>query len=228
MAQTRRQQRTVARRKPATRAKAKALGAAAQTQSSGKRAQGAADKTLIANLLAGYSAAAKRARQAGRSMVFTVEVAPDGKATTLAAPAAIDTDGDALGSALAAARARGKSRIAGILKSPDMLTARDFGSLIGASHETVNVKRSRGEILGLQGATRGVRYPSWQVTEAGMPLPGLPRLFQVLGQQPWAVYRFMTTAHSELGGKTGLEAMKAGQLDAAYAVARNQTSGAFS
>jgi O-acetyl-ADP-ribose deacetylase (regulator of RNase III) len=185
---------------------------------------GIAEKGPVGNLLKGYYAAVKKAKKAGRPLDYTFRVSPDGKAKQVAAPV---TKTDALDAALAAARERGQVKVAEILKGEDMLTASDFGSLIGASHETVNVKRGRGEVLGLQGATRAVRYPRWQVTDASLPLPGLPKLFEILGRQPWTVYRFLRTAHAELGGRTALDAMKAGQQEAVLNVARNQMTGVF-
>lgn len=182
----------------------------------GKRKKG----RTVGKLLAGYAAVAEKAARAGRAVDYTVRVTPDGDAEPVA-------ETDALDVALAAARKRGQAKVADILKGDDMLTASDFGSLIGASHETVNVRRRRGEILGLQAATRAVRYPSWQVTDAGMTLPGLPRLFEVLGRQPWAVYRFLRTAHAELDGRTALDALKSGREEDVLNVARNQMNGVF-
>jgi hypothetical protein len=188
-----------------------------------------ARKGSIDKILKGYIAVAKRAKKVGRPLDYTVRVSPDGDAKLVAEPVAAPvTESDALESALTAARERGQVKVAEILKGDDMLTASDFGSLIGASHETVNVKRGRGEVLGLQGATRAVRYPRWQVTDAGLPLPGLSRLFEVLGRQPWTVYRFLRTVHAELGGRTALDALKAGQQEAVLGVAQNQMNGVFS
>jgi hypothetical protein len=182
----------------------------------GKRKKG----SVFGKLLAGYADVADKAARAGRAVDYTVRVTPEGDAEPVAKP-------DALDAALSAAKKRGQAKVAEILKSDDMLTATDFGSLIGASHETVNVKRRRGEVLGLQAATRAVRYPAWQVTDAGLLLPGLPHLFDMLGQQPWAVYRFLRTAHTELNGRTALDALKAGEEKAVLDVARNQVSGVF-
>ncbi|MHB2208421.1 hypothetical protein [Methylobacterium sp. CM6257] len=153
--------------------------------------------------------------------------AVSGPAVAAAPTIAASEQRDALDIALAAAKARGQAKVAEILKGEDMLTAREFGPLIGASHETVRVKRERFELLGLEGATRGVRYPRWQVTDDGLPLPGLPQLFAVLGPQPWTVHRFLRTAHAELGGRTALEALKAGQVEAVLGAARNQVAGHF-
>lgn len=188
-----------------------------------------ARKGSIDKILKGYIAVAKKAKKAGRPLDYTVRVSPDGDAKLVAEPVSAPVaESDALESALAAARERGQVKAAEILKGDDMLTASDFGSLIGASHETVNVKRGRGEVLGLQGATRAVRYPRWQVTDAGLPLPGLSKLFEILGRHPWVVYRFLRTKHAELGGRTALDALKAGQQEAVMGVAQNQMNGVFS
>jgi hypothetical protein len=174
----------------------------------------------VGKLLAGYAAVAEKAARAGRAVEYTVRVTPDGDAEPV-------VEADELDANLEPARRRGQDKAANILKGDDMLTARDFGSLIGASHETVNVRRQRGEILGLQGATRVVRYPSWQVTDEGTLVPGLARLSEVLGGQPWTVYRFLRTPHAELGGRTALDVLKAGRQEDVLNVARNQTNGAF-
>ena len=108
-----------------------------------------------------------------------------------------------------------------------MLMARDFGPLFGASHETVNAKRKRDEVLGLEGATRGFKYPRWQVTEDGRPLPGLARLFVALGKQPWTVFRFLLTEHAELGGRPALNALKSAQIETVVGVAESLAVGAF-
>lgn len=186
---------------------------------------------VLGKVIAGYADAAAKAKRTGKAYVITYVVTPDGKAEARAeGPAETPPEGS-LDAAVARAKARGASKAAEILKGADMLTARDFGPLIGASHETVNTKRKRHEVLGLEGATRGVKYPRWQVTDTGLPLPGLPKLFEVLGEQPWTIFRFLKTPHAELGGKTALDVLKTGRTDAVDAVvgvAENQAAGAFS
>ncbi|HEV2533568.1 hypothetical protein [Phenylobacterium sp.] len=191
--------------------------------SKSRYARVAAKPGVVGKVIAGYADTAAKARRTGKSYVFTFRVTPDGTAEPIAETPADDP----LDAALAAAKARGQAKVTDVLKGKEMLTGRDFGSLIGASHETVNVKRKKGEVLGLEGATRGVKYPRWQVTDAGLPLPGLAELFAALGRQPWTVYRFLHTAHAELGGRTGLDALKAGQVDAVLGAARNQATGVF-
>jgi hypothetical protein len=106
------------------------------------------EKEPIKKMLKGYFAVVTEAKRVGHPLDYTVRVSPDGDVKPV-------TESDALESALAAARERGQVKVAEILKGDDMLTASDFGSLVGASHETVNVKRGRGEVLGLQGGDPG-------------------------------------------------------------------------
>ena len=134
---------------------------------------------------------------------------------------------DDLDTALTEARERGVSRAVEILSRRDMLSAADFGKFIGVSREAVRTKYQRNEVLGLQGAKRGLRYPKWQVTSDGGLLPELPRLFEVLGGESWTVYRFLTQHHPELEGDTALSALHRGKVEKVLAAAGN-TAGAFS
>jgi hypothetical protein len=80
-------------------------------------------------------------------------------------------------------------------------------------------------VLGLEGAKRGFRFPRWQLGPDGKPFRVLPTLFERLGDDPWAVYRFLVQHHPELEGLTGREALERGEskqaIDAAESVARN-------
>jgi hypothetical protein len=181
-------------------------------------------KEAMGKLLSSYAEAVTRAQRLARPVDMIVTVDPKKETLAIVAKAA---KGDALDQALIDARSRGATRVAEILRSPDMVTAREFGALIGASHETVNQKRKSGEVLALEGATRGLRYPRWQITPDGRPLPGLAELFRELGEQPWAVYRFLLQRHSELGGETALAALRSGRVKQALAVARNLSAGVF-
>ncbi len=183
-------------------------------------------------------AATARSRSDGTSLQFTVEVKPNGKpriVDTAAEPAGrartethIKADGEPGGdleAALAAARARGRDRVAEILAQSDMLSAEDFAQHLGTTRATINTKRVGKQVLGLQGATRGYRYPAWQIGEDGRPFAALPSLFAAFDDSPWAVYRFLVQEHGELGGLTGIEALrrrKDGEvLEAAESVARD-------
>jgi hypothetical protein len=108
--------------------------------------------------------------------------------------------------ALKRAYARGAVVAAEILAGSDMLSSDAIAERLGISREAVNQKRRRGELLGLEGAKRGVRFPVWQLRKDGLPLPALRDLQTALGA-PWAVFRFLRQRHPELGMKTGLQAI---------------------
>ena len=137
-----------------------------------------------------------------------------------AAPEVANAD---LDRALAAARERGQRRVAEILSDPDMLSADNLARLLGTTRATINTKRQNRQLLGLEGATRGFRFPSWQIGEDGKPFAALPTLFDRLGDSPWAVYRFLVQSHPELDGETGRDALRKGRtadvIEAAESVA---------
>ncbi len=127
----------------------------------------------------------------------------------------------ALRSALDAARARGERRAAEILAGADMLSADQFAKLLGTSRVTVNTRRQRREVLALDGAKRGFRFPAWQIDREGKPFAALPALYDRLGGSAWAVYRFLVQPHPELDGLTGREALARGRAAQAVAAAES-------
>jgi hypothetical protein len=139
--------------------------------------------------------------------------------------AATPMDDPNLQQALTRARERGRSGVAEILGGDDMLSADAFANLLGTTRVTVNAKRQNRQVLGLEGAIRGFRFPQWQVGPDGKPFSALPDLFERLGDDGWAVYRFLVQRHPELDGLSGREALQQGKrkqaLEAAESVARN-------
>ncbi len=113
---------------------------------------------------------------------------------------------DATRTALQRAYARGAEAAAELLAGPDMLSSDAIAERLGLSREAVHQKRRRGELLGIEGAKRGVRFPAWQLGPDGRPLAALRELRAALGE-PWAVFRFLRQHHPELGMRTGLEAV---------------------
>ena len=186
----------------------------------------------MAALIESYGAALEQSRLSGRAVRFVVAVDPNGKSNItpidgrrdLSDAQSTGEEGD-LGAALEAARARGRLRVAEILSGDDMLSADQFADLIGTSRVTVNAKRQSQQVLGLQGAKRGYRFPAWQVDQDGKPFPALPVLFERLGPSPWAIYRFLVQHHPELNGQTGRQALQLGRtaevIAAADSVVRN-------
>lgn len=189
-------------------------------------------------LLQVYGNAIARSRADGRPVSFRVDVDPEGGTVVTPVEDAITTpepvmdeasvpdpaplpdpdlapDPD-LQAALAAARARGRLRAAEILSGDDMLNADAFARMLGTSRVTVNAKRRNGQILGLDGARRGFRFPVWQLDAEGRPYAELAMLHERLGG-PWAVYRFLVQPHGELDGLTGREALARGNAKAVFA-----------
>ncbi len=190
-------------------------------------------------LIRQYAKAVKLSRKAGHQVSFRVVVDPLAGAQTISVveeepPSHQDVfpvdevpePDDELQAALAAARERGRRRVAEILAEDDMLSAEAFADLLGVSRVTVNTKRQNGQVLGLDGAKRGFRFPSWQLDRDGRPYATLPKLHEVLGGA-WAVYRFLVTPHGAFDGRTGLDALKRGQDDDVIAAAESVARGDF-
>ncbi|RYD23465.1 MAG: XRE family transcriptional regulator [Lysobacteraceae bacterium] len=182
----------------------------------------------VAVVFEALRAATSRSRSEGSPLQFTVEVEPNGAPRIVETPvealleSAVDEeDAAAVEGALAAARTRGRDRVASILAQPDMLSAEAFAQHLNTSRETINTRRKTNQVLGLQGATRGFRYPAWQIGEDGRPFAALPEIFGALGDSPWAVYRFLIQKHGEIDGMTGLEALRSGRASEAIAAAES-------
>lgn len=145
------------------------------------------------SLLEKLAAARERARAVGRSVRFTVDVyvTPKGQASISSVEPIADeadpvsseqaTSRSQLGRALAAVRERGQSRVADILSAEDMLTADQLARLLGTTRMTINTKRRKRQLLALEGAKRGFRFPRSQIGEGSQPFAELPDLFDRLG-----------------------------------------------
>ena len=174
---------------------------------------------LIKNLLEGLLR--------GRSVKVRVKVASGRrpKITSVVVDPPKKIGDEDLQHALAAARERGQHRVAEILSSNDMLSGEAFASLLKTTRMTINTKRKKRQVLALERVIRGFRYPQWQIGQDGKPFSALPKLFERLGNDSWAVYRFLAQHHPELDGLTGREALQRGMtskaIEVAESVARN-------
>ncbi|MEA3011843.1 MAG: hypothetical protein QOD42_388 [Sphingomonadales bacterium] len=168
--------------------------------------------------------AADEVRKTGRAVELTMRIEPGSRESGLDAviaerPAPIRAalvpkpKDILLDRALAAARGRGRIRAAEILAGEEMLSADLFARELGTTRATVNAWRKNGQVLALEGATRGFKYPAWQVDSEGRPFAAIPALFDRLGGSSWAVYRFLLHHHPELSGRTGLEELERGHAD---------------
>lgn len=187
-----------------------------------------AELSSVQSLIQTYGAALEQSRLTGNPVSFTVAVEPGHRPiiTPLGPPPVVENSQE-LSNALDAARARGRTRIAEILGGHEMMSAEQFAELIGTSRVTVNTKRRNHQVLGLDGAKRGYRFPDWQVGENGKPFEALPALFERFDGSAWAVYRFLVQHHPELDGLTGLQVLRRGQSSRAIAVAEGIARGTF-
>jgi hypothetical protein len=189
----------------------------------------ARQRDQMGNLIETYGAAVAKSRRLRKSVSFVVRIGAGGEPnfrlleeeSPLAAESRTGGSEGELHAALAAARERGQTRVADILSGPEMLSAEEFADLIGTSRMTVNAKRQGHQVLGLEGAKRGFRFPKWQIGEDGKPFSALPGLFDRLGGSSWAVYRFLVQHHPELDGLTGREALSGGRTAEALEVAES-------
>jgi hypothetical protein len=190
-------------------------------------------------LLNQYTKAVQLSQKAGHQVSFRVVVDPRAGAQTISIVEEDPRVGDSefpveeagepdeeLKAALSAARGGGRRRVAEILSEDDMLSADTFSDLLGVSRVTVNTKRQNGQVLGLDGAKRGFRFPAWQLDRDGRPYAVLPKLHEILAGA-WAVYRFLVSPHGALDGRTGLDALKRGQDSDVIAAAEGIARGDF-
>jgi hypothetical protein len=189
-------------------------------------------KATVKKVVEGLNKMIADARHSGKTVGFTITVDADGEPAISALAAdrgdeGIETEAER-DQVFAEARARGRIRAAEILSRDDMLSADQMADRLGISRVTVNARRQRNELLGLDGAKRGFRFPAWQVDEDGKPLDALPQLFERLGSSPWGVYRFLTQRHNALDGATGRDALQDGRTDDVLDAAQSAARGDFS
>jgi biotin operon repressor len=131
--------------------------------------------------------------------------------------------------ALERAFARAEVSKAEILKSPDMLSGEDLGRELGLSRTTVDNRRLEGKLLALEfGTKRGFRYPRWQrelLEESHTREQFEAVLERLRSVGAWSRYRFFTQSAPALGGKTPLEALRAGVTDDVIAAAETWARG---
>jgi hypothetical protein len=196
-------------------------------------------RVALHGLVDSYEQALEKSRGTGAPVRFVVEVGPTERdlltklvngrehprPDTTPALDAHEVESQELEEALASARERGRLRIAEILAGPEMLSADQLAARIGTSRMTVNAKRKKHQLLGLEGARRGMRFPAWQIGDDGKPFAALPALFGLFGDSPWAVYRFLVQRHPELDGATARDALAAGDQEDVLALAATMATG---
>ena len=191
-----------------------------------------ARQSTIKRLMETFGQTIERSQKSGRAGGFTVMIDAAGNPKIAPLPKVGPTEqsineDDRLEAALHAARERGRLRSAEILEGDDMLTAEEFAERLGVSRVTINARRQKHELLGLDGAKRGFRFPAWQVDEDGKGFDALPKLFELLGDSPWGVYRFLTQRHSVLDGASAKDALTRGRAKQVLQAAESLAQGDF-
>lgn len=122
---------------------------------------------------------------------------------------------------LAPARGRAARRRAELVAAAGGLLARqEVMARTGVSHQTVSNWRRTGAVIALPRGRRDFVYPACQVTDTGL-VPGLAAVLRACSlRDPWSRLGLLLTPSTRLGGRSPLEALHHGEVDAAAAAAR--------
>jgi hypothetical protein len=131
--------------------------------------------------------------------------------------------------ALDRAFARAEENKVEILRRRDMLKGEEIAKRMGVARATPDNQRRTGRLLALElGTKRGLRYPAWQcelVVDVDTRAAFESVLEALAGSGPWSRYRFFVTPAAALGGRTPVEALKAGEGDAVRRAAETWAAG---
>lgn len=87
------------------------------------------------------------------------------------------------------------------------------GKGFGIRRQSVDKRRVNGKLIGLL-AGRTYVYPAWQFT-GGQTLPGLEQVLKNLGvRDPWMQTAWMLNGNSRLEGRSPLDNLRQGNLEA--------------
>jgi hypothetical protein len=127
------------------------------------------------------------------------------------------------GSELAKAHLRGlDARRTLITKAGGMLDGGDVAQLLGMTTAAVHKRYQAGQLLGIREEKRRISYPGIQF-DGPRVVRDLPRVLAVLAEDDndeLAQLRFLAGSNARLGGRTPIEALKAGAVDQVLASAR--------
>jgi hypothetical protein len=122
--------------------------------------------------------------------------------------------------ALAAARARGLLAKERLLNAEGgTCTAEEMARALGISRQSVDNRRKKGALIGLDLGKRGYAYPVWQLGDHGI-LPGLDRVLAALQDYgPWTAMIFLLGRNIWLDDDRPLDRLRRGEVDAVLAAA---------
>ena len=116
---------------------------------------------------------------------------------------------------LAAARLRGAARQQSLLKANGgVLSGEEAAELLGISRQAVDKRRRNGQLIGLTQGRRGYAYPAWQF-DAGRTVSNLDTVLDALkDHDSWMQFAFFVNPNDLLRGKTPLEQLRSGEIEA--------------
>ena len=127
-------------------------------------------------------------------------------------------DAAALGGGLTRAIDEGEAYKRRELEHPTMLSGEEAARRVGLTRQALDDRRKAGTALALSHVKRGYKYPAWQFSDR-LAAP-LAVLWPVLAPlDPWEKYLFFTESEPLLGGRSPLDALRAGERDEVLHVA---------
>jgi hypothetical protein len=122
---------------------------------------------------------------------------------------------------LTAARARGVDAREGLVRrAGGVLRLGEVAERLGVSPQAVSGRRSRGSILAVPLPGGEMVYPACQFSEEGPTVPGLGRFLGAFQDAaPWTRLAVLLAPAARHGGRSALDLLRAGEVDAACAIA---------
>ncbi|MCC7103947.1 MAG: hypothetical protein IT307_02275 [Chloroflexi bacterium] len=122
---------------------------------------------------------------------------------------------------LALARLRGLAAREQVLTAEGgTLTSEQVAEHLRISRQAVDKRRQAGKLIGLDIGRHGYAYPAWQLAPRGT-LPGLEQVLEAMTvRDPWMQAAFFLSGDPRLEGKTPLERLRRGDVDAVLLAAR--------
>ncbi|MCL6286104.1 hypothetical protein M3P21_21585 [Ruegeria sp. 2012CJ41-6] len=145
------------------------------------------------------------ARGARRGKSFTL--AKFVEVTSPTAPAV----GSQLERALRVAEARGAAASKALLAGDEMLTTSEIADLIGVTRQAIDKRRKAGQLLGLKGGPKTLKYPEWQILPTGETIDGLIEIIDRVDGDAWTAYRLLAETFPDDEGERVYEKLRRGE-----------------
>ncbi len=95
-----------------------------------------------------------------------------------------------------------------VLDADEMVTSVQLGKLLNASRHEIIDKVKKNSVLALQGNTRGLRFPAWQLDAKNRVLKGIKELLECLDGDHWAAYRYLSNFYPDGTGRKGYQVLQ--------------------